>query len=238
MRFKALWMVLGLALVAAPVFSQTEGGTPPKKEEAKADPEVQSWLDTLIGQLGKDNAKIRQSVEAAIVSIGKEALPKLEAISKTGDDKMKAVANRMIERINRPAAQPGRGEGPARGDANRGDGQGRGAGRTAPADQAKAIGTELNLSEENTKKLETTITAHQARMQDAMQKAREEGGDRESMRETMQTLRDELKKELGGYLTAEQVEKAMGKMTGGGMRRGGQGGQGGEGRRRPGGDGE
>jgi hypothetical protein len=228
-------MLLALGLVSCPMIAQEgegrgRGGR--ETEEVKPDPELDAWVDTLITNLAKENPRIRASVEAGIIQVGRAALPKLEAAAKGDNEKVKAVATKLIERIK---AGPGQGQ---RGERGEGRGMG-GMQRREPAEVAKEISTDLSLSEENTKKLEASIKSHQTKQAEMFRKFQEEGGgDREKMMEQRTAMQEELKKDLATYLTAEQVEKAMAKISPmGGGRRGQGGGDGGQPpRRRPGQD--
>lgn len=210
-----------VALVAAGAMAQ-EGAAAPKAAPAvKAmDPEVQALTKELIGKLGTKNPGVRAVLRAALVQVGRDAIPMLQEAMKSDDAGTAAFAKEIVEAINNP---------------RRGQGQARG-----PVD-AEALAKEMGLDADKTKKLKDVQDKMREKTRELMQEMREGGLDRQSMQEEMQELRKEAEGKLKEFLTEEQIGKVMESLQGGmrGGRRGPGGGSegGGEGRRGGGGGG-
>lgn len=208
-----------VALVAAGALAQDAAA--PKAPAAKPmDPEVQALTKELIGKLGTKNPNVRQVLRAALVQVGRDAVPMLQEAMKSDDAGTAAFAKEIVEAINNPR----------RGGPN----QGRG-----PVD-AEQLAKDLGLDADKTKKLKDVQDKMREKTRELMQEMREGGLDRQSMQEEMQQLRKEAEGKLKEFLTEEQIGKVMESMQQGmrGGRRGpGGGGEGGGEGRRGGGEG-
>jgi hypothetical protein len=226
-------LIAACALIASFTVMAQDGapaGLAKKAESAPAkaeqlDPAAQAWVETLAKRIVDSNAVIRDSSVAALMAVGKPALPTLNALVSGSDKALAEAAKKLVDRINR-GPQPG---------------QGRMAG---PGSMAENLSKELKLDEQKTQKLKDLEKAMRDKTREAFEAVAAGDLTREEVREEMKQNMEDMKKELRKFLSedeAKKVEESLGRMGGmGGGRRGGQGGgegggEGGERRRRGGG---
>jgi len=87
------------------------GGRPPanqsepkKEAAAKPDPTVDAWVKILGENMTARHDTVRESARAALVAIGKPALPALRKLAESNDSATALAASKVIERIE---ARPG-----------------------------------------------------------------------------------------------------------------------------------
>ncbi|MSR30349.1 MAG: hypothetical protein EXR99_02475 [Gemmataceae bacterium] len=118
-KFSLLGTVICLAglgaLVAQPPGGQDKGKQPPGKikttrPEPKADPVVDAWVKTLTDKMTDRHDTVRNSSRAALVAIGRPALPALAKLAESQDSAVATAAKSVMGKIgagskgfNRPA---------------------------------------------------------------------------------------------------------------------------------------
>lgn len=268
-RFGRPAAVLGLALLLLQGAEAQPGGKgkgkqrgddPAPMEDAKASPELQTWIKTLTDKMTDRQDSIRDSARAALVSIGRPALPELQKLADGRDSASSEAAKQVIARIERGGRTGGFGPGGGfpgggGGGGTRPGGGGAGGGGNAPTTPS-GFGTvdralkDLDLSEKQKTKLEDIKAAQVKKFTDLTEKARDGKIDVEELQKAFAKNRDEMIKDIEAVLTRDQIdqfEKALkdapppnpGTRPGGGRGPGnpGGGGPGGGGRGGPGGGG-
>jgi Spy/CpxP family protein refolding chaperone len=225
-RFGKPALVLSIALLflqgadAQP--GRRKGDDTPAKEEAKASPELEAWIKTLTEKMTDRQDSIRDSARAALVSIGRPALPELQKLADGKDAATAEAAKQVIARIERggrntggpggfpggPGGFPGR---PGGTDDNpRRPGGGTGPGNNSPPVGAGMVDRalrDLDLSDKQKAKLEDIKTAQQKKLADLAEKAREGKLDGDELRKTFEKNREEMIKDIEAVLTRDQIDK-------------------------------
>src|SRR5260370_11572804 len=130
MRWRTKWISAIAALAAALLVLSDAGAQPPtgKKDAkeptkapptrpaapAKPDPAVEAWVKILGDKMTDRHDTVRDSARAALVSIGKPALPSLQKLADSDDGATATAAKRVMARIEshdrrRPPPRFGRG---------------------------------------------------------------------------------------------------------------------------------
>lgn len=210
-----------LVLVSGPLVAQIRvgGGDRPEREGPAAPQELNEaqskWVRTLASQLANEDPLIARSAGAAVAAVGRPALPLLEELSRSDDEKLAAAAKRLHDRIAR-----------SRDRGDRGDRRGRGS-------MTDRLVEGLDLDEKQRAAVDAAMEAQGQAMRDIFRRARSGEIDRQEARELMQAAREEAMKGLEGALPAEKISTLKERMG----RGSGRGGRGGGGGRRRGGDG-
>lgn len=168
-------LVLGLLLAAAVAAqerrpdSRRPAGEPPAAEAERVDPMVEAWVRTLVRRLGTRNRIIRASVQAALVEVGRPAVPTLERVAREGARREAAAARDVLRRIKTRDAREDRG---GRGRGGR-DGDRGGRSWTLRALEKVDLkeGQERRVREVHGQFLRRLRDLYQARMDDELDRA-------------------------------------------------------------------
>ncbi|MDP6721038.1 MAG: hypothetical protein QGF59_20400 [Pirellulaceae bacterium] len=91
-------------LLAACVLSLTLMGQEPATTDKSASAqEMNSWAKQVGKRLRSENPNIRRSAEAAIVALGRAAMPQLRRLADASDDERSRTAKRLMSRIEKNA---------------------------------------------------------------------------------------------------------------------------------------
>jgi hypothetical protein len=72
---------------------------PDQKQPVKADPELEGWVVSLAKRIAHANPLVRKSAQAALIAVGKPALPHLKKLVAKGDTTLAPEARKVISRI-------------------------------------------------------------------------------------------------------------------------------------------
>ncbi len=173
---------------APPPGAAAAGGVPPLSDEALA------WLGKLLSSLGSGDELVRRSAEAAILALGRGALPHLRKARETARGPARARLGDLVRRLERM------GRGPF-GSPRRIDRRGRDFFDV----QREFIERRLTLTEDQKKALEEAMARLKKREADARRLM--ESGERKAARAAFEDLRRQLRKELESILTEEQLRE-------------------------------
>jgi len=184
MNARKAFRLTGLLLVlTVPVAAQEGVGKVKAEGAAAADAETKELVRDLVGRLGTKNAKVQEAVSAALVALGKEAVPGLKEALKSDRQEVVMAAQKLIEKIEKPAAAAARPQG--RGGLFDGD----------------ALTKELGLDEKQKTEMDRLL----ARQREAMAELR--NLDRADRRQRMQEMQKELRDGAKKVLNEEQFKK-------------------------------
>jgi len=102
----AVAAALLLAPMATAQPAREKGEKELAKTAAKPDPAVEAWVKILGEKMTDRHDDVRDSARAAIVTIGKPALPVLQKLAESDDGATATAAKKMIERIERRDRRP------------------------------------------------------------------------------------------------------------------------------------
>jgi hypothetical protein len=173
-----------------------------KKEQAKTDEDVEAWVQMLLKRITDRHDTIRESARAALVAVGKPAMPALEKLAKGDDSATASAARSVIMHIKQESMRPRFGPyGGGRG----GPFGGRG-GAAGPFAIEQAI-NELKLDKEQKAKVGEVLKAHHERMQKMFQDLQGGRPDPEKMRTGFDKIRKDLLADMKKILTKDQFAK-------------------------------
>lgn len=196
--YRSIAFALLLVVVAFPVSLEAQKRRVPKDAPLEErDPELATWVDTLIIKLQGENVRIRNSAAQALISIGADAAPKLTALRESGDRKTRRLATRILQRIGRESGR----------NMFKAD-----PGGSAPDSLAKDIANVLKLDQGKAKMLEGTLK----RAQDQDREIRILEKKKEIGTAAARTRRDQAKKltrtELMAFLDEKQTRYVMARL--------------------------
>jgi hypothetical protein len=159
------------------------GKATPDAQPAAEAAETRELVRDLVGRLGTKNAKVQEAVSAALVALGKDAVPGLKEALKSDKQDVVMAAQKLIEKIEKPGAAAARPQG-----------------RGGPFD-GDALAKELGLDEKQKSAMDDLL----ARQREAWGELRnlDRGDRRQRMQEMQKELRDGAKK----VLNEEQFKK-------------------------------
>ena len=157
----------------------------------EATPALLAWLDVCAVQLAADDEGIRAGATAALLLVGKVAIPALQKASES-DDRIAPIAKRILAQIDRRE----QGMAPA------------GPRVTAAVTQAERLasfGEALKLTREQAPKFKLIMDDYQRKQSELRQSIRSGEVQVSQAVETTASLRDEVDKKLAEVLTEEQL---------------------------------
>ena len=156
----------------------------------RPDPAVEAWLKVLTEKMADPHDTVRDSARAALVAVGREAVPALEVVADGTDPARATAARRVIAQIDRgrgPDGPPGY--------------------RADPRPPLDRVLVELNLTDEQAKQVEALKATHQKNTRELHEEARAGRLDRGEVRGRMDKLGDDAAKALKALLTPEQAKR-------------------------------
>lgn len=209
MRAKTLLILLcgflfiGFFLASCPAAAQEKVEREAKKPARRAatDTELQKYLEVLSKFIASSNPKVKASVRDAFLAVGREAVPTLREIAKTGSREAKNEVKEILKAIEEKKEEPESKE---------------------DAFYRKMV-EYLELTDEQKEKVDPIVNEIKKKREELREALRSGEISRQEVREKVQNLREEEEAKLKEILTEEQFEKFMEKrkdIRAGGVREG------------------
>ena len=213
----AAWMavlVLGLVGSGAAQVEKSPPSVPAQPEKPQATPpapaavpqqNAQQFIQSLVGQVGNQDPRVRFAVREGIVAMGAQSVPLLKAVKETQTSAhVKAFIDRTLKRIQSMAKREKKGFGSMVFSLGGGNGN----------RDIDRIAMELNLTWEQMDKLPAVFKKYDRDVKELMAAMREEGGFADSeawkdLREEMKLMQEGARPALQEFLNESQSERAM-----------------------------
>lgn len=207
----------------------------PERGFERPDAAVDAWVKVLTDKIADPHDTIRESARAALVSVGRPALPALQKLADSDDGAKSTAARKLMAAIERGGPRGpglpgfGPGEGPPDGAPGFPPDERPGAGRDQPLPRpggdrdgpptgrrGDAAGrpnpldrilAELDLTEKQKRQVEEIKESHRKKAQEVLEKARAGQIERQEVREQMDKLGADVTRELKELLTPEQAKR-------------------------------